>query len=292
MRVSVALLLLVALPLRLPAEAPEATARVLDGGPLAEGLDWSRWRVPKRIRDYSRLANLVRSYANDAVHLHVVVVDPERFDVAVVDATDLPAGETASRRSVRDIAEGLGAICAVNAGFYDESDRPVGLHVSRGRTLRPWGMRHKTSAGVLYFHDGRWKIIANGTYRAYWVRRRPPKPMTEAVQCYPLLVAKGRVLRSWQAGSKIAARSAVGLDARGRLLFAVTENDILSGLSLCEMAEFMRSALGCEIALNLDGGPSSQLYLRHGTTRLEVPGRAAIRCAIAVFPRGKAPRMR
>ena len=44
-------------------------------------------------------------------------------------------------------------------------------------------------------------------------------------------------------------------------------------------------ALGATDALNLDGGPSSQLYFHAGKTELDLPGAYAVPSALVVLPR-------
>lgn len=57
-----------------------------------------------------------------------------------------------------------------------------------------------------------------------------------------------------------AARSAIGLDAAGRVLLIASQG----GLSLAAFAEWLaqpvaEGGVGCVDAMNLDGGPSTQL---------------------------------
>lgn len=60
---------------------------------------------------------------------------------------------------------------------------------------------------------------------------------------------------------QLASRSAIGINERGKLIFAAVRNRIGgSGASLSELAQIMQT-LGAIDAINLDGGSSTSLYL-------------------------------
>jgi uncharacterized protein YigE (DUF2233 family) len=86
----------------------------------------------------------------------------------------------------------------------------------------------------------------------------------------PLLVYRGSVTRNYSPEQTLRTflenkfpRTAVGLKKNGNWVFVVVEGrdpQISVGLTMVELGELMLS-LGCEYALNLDGGGSSTLYL-------------------------------
>lgn len=85
----------------------------------------------------------------------------------------------------------------------------------------------------------------------------------------PLLIKNNRILvhaKQKQMQTAFAflprARTALGILKNGHWVFAVVENlgEKNPGMSLLELAEFLKD-IGCEQALNLDGGSSSALYL-------------------------------
>ncbi len=91
----------------------------------------------------------------------------------------------------------------------------------------------------------------------------------------PLLIYRGKIvqdhsmerLRSFFVVGR-HARTAVGILPNGHWILAVAEQNILNGspgMTIAELAIFMKN-LGCEYALNLDGGSSSALYLDNSIT--------------------------
>ncbi|OKH31358.1 hypothetical protein NIES2119_28900 [[Phormidium ambiguum] IAM M-71] len=81
-------------------------------------------------------------------------------------------------------------------------------------------------------------------------------------------VANGRVIRDVLLSNQLNARTAVGITVDGSLLWVMVaqkpENPTTSGMSLPELAKFMKS-LGVEKAMNLDGGSSSSFYYKGQT---------------------------
>ncbi len=77
---------------------------------------------------------------------------------------------------------------------------------------------------------------------------------------------------SWYANNHLAARSAMGLSQDNKTLFLLTvdnnANDNSQGLTVTELADFMRTSLGVWNALNLDGGGSTTLSWVNPSTSL------------------------
>ena len=249
---------------------------------IARGLLFTTHRHTKTIRDYSRLSNLVRSYPS-TILIHTFRINPRFFDIRVLDSADY----FSSRASVRRLVEESGALGAVNAGFFDENSRPLGLHIKRKQVIRGFTMASKKSAAVFYERDGLYKIISNKNYKKYFIESKPPSPMTEAVQSYPLLVGRGKSMWKWRPGEGIAARTAVGISWTGLVYLVVSDTDPLNGLSLSELASFMAVTHRCKVALNLDGGNSSQMYYNDSEHTISVEGRDTIRTALAFFHEGE-----
>ena len=73
--------------------------------------------------------------------------------------------------------------------------------------------------------------------------------------------ADGRLIRDAIGSQQRNARSAIGIRRDGTLLWVmVAQTEPTSGMTLAELAKFMKTTLGTEKALNLDGGSSSSLY--------------------------------
>lgn len=120
-----------------------------------------------------------------------------------------------------------------------------------------------------------------------------------AFQSYPTLLRDGEVPIELRGASKIVdvehrdARVAVGIDANGRMIVALTRFDALGstlgfipfGLTTPEMAAVM-GALGARDAVMLDGGISGQMLVRdsNGTAR-RWRGTRAVPLALIAEPR-------
>lgn len=182
---------------------------------------------------------------NGRVEVTAVRIDP-RCRIRVVDAHHgIPDGGA----QASDVCPPGGA--AINANFFDESRNPLGLVLAEGRTisatatyprsrLQPWG--HFLIAGE------------RPVVRA--VAATLPERVTQGVQCGPMLVMGG-TLNTFPGDLPSAPRAGVGIDARGRVLFAICERSV----TMAQWAACLRDQLGCVDALNLDGGPSAQLAL-------------------------------
>lgn len=189
-----------------------------------------------------------------SVSVAVARIDPARWTLRV---TDRHQGKVGAGAMVGDVCPSPGA--AINASFFDENVAPLGLLIIDGRQRYP---RHPVrgwpgGGGLFVVRKGKPSIIAHTA--------QVPAGAEYAVQCWPRLVIAGKIPKFKQRPA--ALRSAVGIDAAGRVLFAATTGS----LTFEEWAAFLRDDLGCTEALNLDGGPSTQLAVR-GKKNITIPG--------------------
>lgn len=180
----------------------------------------------------------------------------------------------------RDLSEVLRqdseATLVVNGGFFGELNEPLGLAVSEGHTLSKW--RKPLGGGVL--------TLANGVF-SLQDGETEPSPTSFALQCKPRLVVSGRVNIKRDDGRQ-AARTAICLRAKGSVVEVVLALSPEKLPSLYELAQEL-ARTGCEDALNLDGGPSSGVAYRDGSSIAEERPPKPVRHAV-VF-RGPFERM-
>jgi hypothetical protein len=174
-----------------------------------------------------------------------------------------------------------GTLAAVNGGYFDEHFRPTGWLVDRSTELAPRVARN--SGGVLAVRDN----------AQIWMGplRELPFPPAFALQNGPRLIeASGKVgIRSDD--GKHAARTVACADA-ARLHLLVVLAWSGEGPTLLETARLLEAAparggLGCRAALNLDGGPSTGIWLPATAKIASALPRARIAYGVAVVPRPK-----
>lgn len=144
-----------------------------------------------------------------------------------------------------DWAKKRDAVAAINGGYFDDKSQPIGLRISQGKRTSKFYPR--ANWGVFYIRDGKAAITHTRDYTG--------SPHTrEALQCGPRLVVNGKVT---DLKAQWARRSGIGVNARGAVVLAVSD----SAISFDDWAAIWasKSGLNCRDALNLDGGPSTQM---------------------------------
>ena len=205
-----------------------------------------------------------------AFRLGVLAIDPELLSLRVLDAR--ATGEKAL--TARGFADRFGAVAVVNGGFFDEHYRPLGLLVCDGVERNPL---RRADWGVFFLVGKRPRVVHTRDYE-------PGAAVEQAIQAGPRLVVDGRPLAL---KPQTARRSMVGIDATGRVYLAVS---IAGAPLLSDLAELLArgtddGGLGLSYALNLDGGPSTQLFASLRDFTVDEPGGWAVPSAIGVFPR-------
>jgi uncharacterized protein YigE (DUF2233 family) len=184
----------------------------------------------------------------------VVRVDLERNDVQAVRS---PGNSLDGFRTQPSI------IAAIDGGYFEPDHAPSGWLLSRGQTH---GVMHpRAGSGVLIVRNQRADVISS-------TGDLPVSPPPElAVQCGPRLVEREQVVGIHRDDGRRFARTAACVRSGGRILdFVLTwsMDQPLRGPGLLHFARLLAQpsstdeSVGCEVALNLDGGPSTGAYLR------------------------------
>ena len=147
------------------------------------------------------------------------------------------------------------ALVIVNAGYFTPDNLATGLIVSDGVAR---GRSYDDFAGML-------AVNPDGQVTLRWLRTwpyRPAEQLAQAVQSFPVLVKPGGVMGfpSNADGGQRSRRTVVAQDTSGRIVLLVGPE---FRFSLHELAVWLsQSDLQHDIAVNLDGGTSTGLWIR------------------------------
>ena len=197
------------------------------------------------------LPSLYGAPQNLCVLLTEKVGKERRLRLACLDA---PGCELTS-----SMAKKRGALAAVNGGFFHVATKtPVGLLIHDGELRYEQNDKVTAAIGV----DKRERVHIEDRSPGGW-----PK-MQHARGSYPVVLRKGKPVmkQGWGEADIRHPRTAVGTTKKGGLVFLTVDgrNEKAAGMNLLELAHVMRW-LGCELAMNLDGGGSTTMWVRqHG----------------------------
>jgi uncharacterized protein YigE (DUF2233 family) len=200
---------------------------------LAPGIEWRRlWADTAAGRERLRLVRIAPSQ----VHLRVVY-QPSHPRKLSQWATALP-----------------NALIIINAGYFTPEYQAMGLIISDGV---PAGSSYDDFAGML-------AVNADGQVTLRWLRTWPLRPderLAQAVQSFPVLVKPGGLMGFPPDADQgqPSRRTVVAQDTAGRIILLVGPE---FRFSLHELATWLaESDLQLDIALNLDGGTSTGLWI-------------------------------
>jgi uncharacterized protein YigE (DUF2233 family) len=178
--------------------------------------------------------------------------------------------------SMNDWAQREHPLAIINGGFFDQQFNATALVVSNGKVF---GQSYAGYGGML-------SVDTHGTLSLRSLREQPYYPNSEqleqATQSVPMLMLAGKRTQ-FNADASQTRRSVVAMDKQGRLLFIVSQNSIFS---LDELADqLVSSDLSIEVALNLDGGSSTGLYVHGGSSQVMIDSLAKLPLVIIVKAR-------
>lgn len=193
-----------------------------------------------------------------------------KIDLEVAELRLAPAGDPPARRTVAQIVAPYPVVVAVNASFFDKEGRAMGLAVDEGRVMAPSKQRNW---GALVIDGKKGRIMLGAEIQDHLAHRL-------IVQGIPRLLVGGQVQ---QLKPQIAERTAVCAEENVVVLVVSTKAEAPA------FARFLATApdkggLGCRDALNLDGGPSTQLVAKLPALALSLPGGWGVPNALVVTP--------
>jgi len=190
--------------------------------------------------------------------VHILLVDLTVADLSVVATHPRDRGLT-----VRGFAQNYGVDIAINANYFHVDTRSCGLAVGDGEVWRD--SFHSGCGMSLGFGPANQALAFNSSN---WVTGPLPWPwMTQVITGKPWLIRHGVVqfTRRWPNFlQRRHPRTAIGLTYdRGTLVIVVADGRRkgVPGLTGTELTRLMVE-FGAYDAVNLDGGGSSELYVR------------------------------
>jgi uncharacterized protein YigE (DUF2233 family) len=167
-----------------------------------------------------------------------------------------------SFRALRDdlSRSGRRLVFATNAGIFDPSFTPLGLHVEGGKVLVPLNTRdgpgnfyRKPNGVFLIDAGGDAHVVLTDDYADSAGGRGSSQRVRLATQSGPLLVRSGRLHPAFRPGSdRLAIRSGVGVASPRKVVFGLSDEPV----NFDTFARLFRDELGCRDALYLDGAIS------------------------------------
>ena len=184
----------------------------------------------------------------------------------------LPAAVAAPDENLLALATDPSVLMAVNSGYFDDAHRPNGLLVSEIRVIAS-RTRHGGS-GILLLRNHRCDLVdSDGPFPSL-------DTLDLGLQCGPRLIEPNQEVGIHRDDGQRAARTAVCLRDQGRTMdfvLAWSADDPIRGPGLLSFARLLAGrspvgdASGCDRALNLDGGPSTGIYVRGAAEATHAP---------------------
>ena len=257
-------------PLPSPTPWPTPTLEPPDTGwqPLRSGVELRQVRVET---------------GATAERLTIVRLDPTavRFRVHYDPADPRPVSGWAER--LQPLLR-VTPLLVVNGGYFTPENETTGLLISDGQA---WGTPYGDFAGMFAVNPspGPSPARGGGEVSVRWLRDwpyDPAEPLQEALQSFPVLVKPGGVIGfPADAGDgRPARRTVVAQDRQGRILIVVAPRGYLT---LHELARFLAASdLDLDVALNLDGGYSTGLWLRGSEESITIDSLTPVPSVISV----------
>jgi hypothetical protein len=252
----------------LPSSTPSSLAELLPTAtPVIPDTGWQ----PVKPGLERRLINLFNDQGQWVEHIYLLRLEPGPYQVGL-------AYDERQPRSLSDWQAETGALIVVNGGYYrveGEKLIPTGLIIVDGQAI---GQSYDSFAGML-------AVTATGP-ELRWLQQQPYDPdesLLAGLQSFPLLVKPGGELGfpAQYEDNRKARRTVIGQDRAGRLLFMVAGR---GHFTLHQLSVYLvNSDLELDIALNLDGGPSSGLLLAEPAEG--TPALSPLPVVITVHPR-------
>ncbi len=212
--------------------------------------------------------------------LSLVFFDTEHFALRVYDQPVQRRGKdgTGDKRLAAAATE-LHAIAGCNGGYFSPKFGPHGLQIANGVRIATDIVPNMGNAGgALVVRGGQAQLVVDTTFV-------DAPDVTEFVQCCPLFIVNGKPVADMSGGPR-APRTFILTDNQGHWVMG---NSTAMGLQ--EMSDALRAkgvlpGFTIQMALNLDGGPSTGLWWQEATGQShDKPPGWPVRNYVLVVPR-------
>lgn len=216
----------------------------------------------------------------------IYIAEPKKIELYWKNPHDGQAFKRFSEVQKHLETNGHKVVFMMNGGIYEPGGVPAGLHIENGKETKPLNL----SVG-----DGNFFLLPNGVFmvtksgKAVILETHEFAEISEslnvriALQSGPLLMRKGEIHPRFSETSKNSKhRNGVGIDRRGRVVFAITETEQEKYPNFYEFTSLFKE-LDCEDALFLDGNISEMLIRPTG----EIQDRNDFGCIVAISEKQK-----
>lgn len=215
----------------------------------------------KRLKENIEYRQIYREYRNDDIQrnalLHVFRIKHRTHKITIQSFHQQKIDDNIS---LQDLRQRHNALITFSGGFYDPDFRhPVGLVVVNNTTHF---LLSKHLSGVVWIKSNFLRLSQTG---AFSLAKSLPD---YAIQGYPRIVDPVNKMGIQTKRLNYRPRAAVCTTANS-VLFMISDKSH-DGLSLYELAQIAQSALVCDIAVNLDGGPAPGISVDPNLIGLEI----------------------
>lgn len=156
-------------------------------------------------------------------------------------------------KSVKELCKGNDYVLCLNANFFDEHSKPLGLVIHNGKTISKLHKGGSLLNGIVSFDKSSIRIFPRSQFKE--------GNASNALQAGPILLLNGRPYAKLKSPQKESRRAGICIDNQNRLIIFCSAGEF-SGPSLSQLTSIlMKPGINCRHALNFDGGGSAQLFV-------------------------------
>jgi len=154
-------------------------------------------------------------------------------------------------------------IAGSNGGFFHhDNNQAVGLLIDNGKSSGDPSRKSSITSATLYAEKGQLHISRSKTFN----QRKAPLP-TNALQTGPFLIENGKVVVG-NLNPLSTARTFIATNGKGHWLLGYADNETMGDLAKTLSNPKNLAGFRVHTAINLDGGPSSALWINDGKRQL------------------------
>ena len=252
----------------IPAQAAETTADFESEPDLAGLLDATSAMTASKVLPGMTVGSA--DYPEYGIRIHVFDFEQDRFTLRAAQQK----AETGNFAA--DLVED-GDVFAINGGYFERDINgnlsSSGLLIIDGRTVAE--VHERAGSGIIFADTDKVGI-------AYRQELQERSQLRHAIQVGPVLVDPGGKKGIYKNVGGRFNRSAICLRDESFTAFVVE-----GGISLFQLADLLSlprsdGGFGCDTAINLDGGPSTQAVLQAGSARREIVSGSLVHNALIV----------